>query len=104
MVFAIMLNCGNLILKFAPPSHQCPTGQVGTYPYCSTPPKPVATCSSRRKREWRYIPIYTMPAQLSRATIQNTPIAYTEKYSSKNEGNSNNRIATYTEKRQDHTK
>ena len=44
--FAIMLNCGNLILKFAPPNHHCPTGQVGTYPNCSTPPQPVATCNA----------------------------------------------------------
>lgn len=44
--FAIMLNCGNLILKIAPPNHHCPTGQVGTYPYCSTPPTPVATCNA----------------------------------------------------------
>ena len=44
--FAIMLNCGNLILKIAPPNHQCPTGQVGTYPNCSTPPQPVATCNA----------------------------------------------------------
>ena len=41
-----MLNCGNLILKFAPPNHHCPTGQVGTYPNCSTPPQPVATCNA----------------------------------------------------------
>ena len=38
--FAIMLNCGNLILKITPPPHKCPPGQVGTYPNCSTPPCP----------------------------------------------------------------
>lgn len=37
--FAIMLECGNLILKEVPPQPQCPTGQTGTYPNCTTPPK-----------------------------------------------------------------
>ena len=37
--FAIMRNCGNLITHIIPPAPKCPTGQVGTYPNCSTPPK-----------------------------------------------------------------
>lgn len=44
--FAIMHNCGNLITTTIPPAPQCPPGQVGTYPNCSTPPKPVATCNT----------------------------------------------------------
>lgn len=47
--FAIMRNCGNLITHVIPPAPKCPTGQIGTYPNCSTPPKkenPTAVCSS----------------------------------------------------------
>lgn len=44
--FAIMFNCGNLILNIVPPPHKCPPGQIGTYPNCSTPPQPVATCNA----------------------------------------------------------
>lgn len=41
MEFWIMLNCGNLALKQMPPVHTCEeSGQVGTYPYCSTPKCP----------------------------------------------------------------
>ena len=38
--FAIMLKCGNLILKIKPQPHTCPPDQIGTYPDCSTPPCP----------------------------------------------------------------
>lgn len=44
--FAIMLNCGNLILKTVPPEPKCPPGQVGTPPHCTTPPKPTASCDA----------------------------------------------------------
>lgn len=66
MWFGIMRSCGNLLTFTVPPAPTCPTGQVGTYPNCTTPPKmctipgktnllasdanckydPVATCSS----------------------------------------------------------
>lgn len=39
MYFALMKACGNLLLKVKPPAPKCPTGQVGTYPNCATPPK-----------------------------------------------------------------
>ena len=44
--FAIMFNCGNLIMGGIPPAPTCPPGQVGTYPNCSTPPQPTATCNA----------------------------------------------------------
>lgn len=37
--FALLKICGNLVLKEIPPAPKCPTGQVGTYPNCTTPPK-----------------------------------------------------------------
>lgn len=37
--FALLKICGNLALKHKPPAPKCPTGQTGTYPNCSTPPK-----------------------------------------------------------------
>ncbi len=46
--FALLKICGNLVLKEIPPAPKCPTGQTGTYPNCTTPPKkePAAACSS----------------------------------------------------------
>ena len=44
--FAIQFNCGNLILKTIPPAPTCPPGQIGTYPNCSVPPAPTATCNT----------------------------------------------------------
>ena len=43
--FAIQFNCGNLITQTIPPAPQCPPGQIGTYPQCSTPPAPAAVCN-----------------------------------------------------------
>lgn len=37
--FALMKACGNLLMKTKPPAPKCPTGQTGTYPKCTTPPK-----------------------------------------------------------------
>lgn len=37
--FALMNACGNLILKITPPPAPCPSGQTGTFPNCTTPPK-----------------------------------------------------------------
>jgi hypothetical protein len=39
MYFALLTACGNLALKVKPPAPKCPTGQTGTYPNCTTPPK-----------------------------------------------------------------
>lgn len=39
MYFALMKACGNLALNVKPPAPKCPTGQVGTYPDCTTPPE-----------------------------------------------------------------
>ena len=38
MYFSLMKVCGNLLLKVIPPAPKCPTGMVGIYPDCSTPP------------------------------------------------------------------
>lgn len=66
MYFALIKGCGNLALRVTPPAPKCPTGQIGTYPHCTPPPKkctipgkthldandpqckldPVATCSA----------------------------------------------------------
>ncbi len=35
--FALMYDCGNLVTLKYPPLQKCPTGTVGTYPYCTTP-------------------------------------------------------------------
>lgn len=37
--FWIMLNCGNLNLLYPPQTPPCPSGTIGTYPSCTTPPK-----------------------------------------------------------------
>lgn len=39
MAFSLMNDCGNLILKVTPPPVPCPSGQTGTYPDCTIPPK-----------------------------------------------------------------
>lgn len=41
--FALILNCGNLVTKAAPPPPQCPAGQIGTWPNCSNPKCPSGT-------------------------------------------------------------
>lgn len=41
--FALMFNCGNLVLKVIPPAPKCPTGTVGTYPNCTIPKCPNGT-------------------------------------------------------------
>lgn len=39
MEFALLKLCGNLVLKVTPPPVPCPSGQTGTYPRCTVPPK-----------------------------------------------------------------
>lgn len=39
MEFSLLNMCGNLVLKVTPPPVPCPTGQTGTYPDCTIPPK-----------------------------------------------------------------
>lgn len=41
--FAVILNCGNLVLKVSPPAPKCPTDTIGNYPNCSKPKCPTGT-------------------------------------------------------------
>lgn len=110
MYFALMKECGNLILKVVPPAPKCPSGYIGKYPKCSKPPKmctipgktnlpanspnckqnPVAACSSLKII--RFNNTYQLDAT---ATAQYGATVSSYIYTVKKDGKT---INTYTEK------